>query len=315
MTRLFTLIAILLTHFALGQQVKQLNEKYILKTRQLQDGIRTLEIVALSNSSLYWEVRNKNANRIRPNVEDIDKSLASTIFTPTEGKYFLRNPEQKFWFTIDESGKFTDSAIFENDDFGEKEYWTIFFENGNISAADVKQNPDGNAIRKIEANDTLFITKFYNEKSGKLTEKRVIKKGGNWQNSISTEYDENGNPEYENDGINKTAKSFHENGKQKSFRNSITNESIDYDTLGKKKEHTYPTKENGWCTEYFKNEQITRKVCNTSNHSEKITSYYKNGKLDYYEIEDNIKGEIKKYDKNKKLINSEKAIYIQAAPK
>lgn len=315
MTRILTLIAILLTHFAFGQQVKELNEKYILKTKQLQDGIRTLEILELSNSSLYWEVRDKIGNRIRPNSEDINKSLESTIFTPTEGKYFLNNPDQKFWFTIDKSGRFTDSSIFENDDFGEKEYWTIFFKNGNISAADVKQNREGNSIKKIEANDTLFITKFFSEKNGKLTKKRVIKKGGNWQNSISTEYYEDGKVKSENDGINKIVKYFYENGKQKSFSNSSTNESIDYDTLGRKTEHSYPTKENGWCREYFKNGLITTKDCNNSNHSEKIKHYYKNGKLDYYEIEDNIKGEIKKYDKNKKLISTEKAIYIQTALK
>ncbi len=315
MIRTLTLIAMLFTQFALGQQVKELKDKYILKTRQLQDGVRTLEITELSNSALYWQVRDKIANRIRPNSEDIHKSLDGTFFTPTEGKYFLNNNDQKFWFTIDKNGRFADSAIFESNDFGEKEYWTIFFDKGNISIADVKQSRDGHSIRKIEANDTLFVTKFFKESNGTLTKKRVIKNGGNWQNSILTEYYEDGKIRSENDGVNKIQKNFYENGKQRSFSNSKTNESIYYDQQGRKTEHSYPTKDNGWCREYFQNGLITNKNCNNSDHSQKTNYYYKNGKLDYYEIEDNIKGEIKKYDKNKKLINTEKAIYIQAAPK
>ena len=315
MIRTLTLIAMLFTQFALGQQVKELKDKYILKTRQLQDGVRTLEITELSNSALYWQVRDKIANRIRPNSEDIHKSLDGKFFTPTEGKYFLNNNDQKFWFTIDKNGRFADSAIFESNDFGEKEYWTIFFDKGNISIADVKQSRDGHSIRKIEANDTLFVTKFFKESNGTLTKKRVIKNGGNWQNSILTEYYEDGKIRSENDGVNKIQKNFYENGKQRSFSNSKTNESIYYDQQGRKTEHSYPTKDNGWCREYFQNGLITNKNCNNSDHSQKTNYYYKNGKLDYYEIEDNIKGEIKKYDKNKKLINTEKTIYIQAAPK
>ena len=91
----------LFTPFVLGQQVKELNEKYILKTRQLEDGVRKLEIEELLNSNLYWEVRDQIARRIRPNSEDISKSSETKMFTPGEGKYFLKNKDQKFWFTID----------------------------------------------------------------------------------------------------------------------------------------------------------------------------------------------------------------------
>ncbi|WP_312553846.1 hypothetical protein [Empedobacter brevis] len=315
MIRIFTLIFILFTPFAFGQQVKELKEKYILKTRQLEDGIRKLEIAELLNSHLYWEVRDKIAQRIRPSSEDISKSLESIKFAPPEGTYFLNNKDQKCWFTIDKNGWFTDSAIFENDEAGEKEYWTFFFKNGNIIVADMKQNREGHLIKKIEANDSLFVTTFFNESNGKLHKKRTIKNGGDWQNSVLTEYYDDGSLKLEKDGVNKTEKSFYENGQQKSFDNLRTNERIRYDTKGMKTEHSYPTKENGWCSESFENGVITTKDCNSSDHSQKTKYYYKKGKLDSYEVEDNIKGVIQKYDKNKKLIHTEKAIYIQAAPK
>ena len=315
MIRIFILITMLFTPFVLGQKVKELNERYILKTRPLEDGVRKLEIEELLNSNLYWEVRDQIARRIRPNSEDISKSSETKMFTPGEGKYFLKNKDQKFWFTIDKNGWFTDSAVFENNDFGEKEYWTMLFENGNIVAAEVKRNREGNLIRKIEADNILFTTKFFKESNGKLEKKRVIKNGGNWRNSIATEYYEDGSVKSELDGINKTEKRYYENGKLSTFNNTKTNESIDYDQQGIKKQHSYPTKDNGWCREYFKNGLITSKDCNNSDHSQKSKHFYKNGKLEYYETEDTLNGEIQKYDKNKKLLNTQKAIYIQEASK
>lgn len=313
--KFLTVITILFTHFLVAQQVKELNEKYILKTEQLQDGVRTLEIVELTNSPLYWEVRDKVKRRIRPDTEDINKSLESKKFTPTEGNYFLKNNDQKFRFTIDKNGNFSDRATFENNDFGEMEYWNFAFDNGKISTADLKQTPEGNVIEKIVADDDSFVTTYFSKNTGKMTKKRIIKKGGNWQNSFLTEYYEDGSIKSENDGMKKIRKYFYENGKQRSFENSETNETIDYDKTGLKTEHSYPTKDKGWCREYFENGLITSKKCNSSNHSQKTNYEYKNGKLDSYEIEDGEKGEIKKYDKNKKLISTEKAVYIQAGPR
>lgn len=314
MKKLLTLTALLFTYlFTFGQKETKLCEKYILKTDQLQDGLRTLEIVELVNSSLYWEVWNKIHNRrVRPSQEDISKSLETIKFTPKEGKYFLNNNYQKFWFTIDKNGLFKDTADFENYKEGKTEYWTFRFENGNVTEVNVTLEKDENPFKKIEANDTLFVTKYLNPKNGNMIKKRVIKNDGDWHKSFVTGYYESGNIKSEDDGINNVQKSFYENGKLNSYENTKTHETINYDEQGRKTSHSYPSKENYWCNESYKNGLITNKNC--SNSSQEIQYYYKSGKLDYYEVNDHIKSEMRKYDENNKLISTVKLNYTQTAP-
>jgi len=132
-------------------------------------------------------------------------------------------------------------------------------------------------------------------------------------NSIETKYYENGNIKSESDRINKTNKTFYENGTQKSYNKTNTSETINYDEKGRKTYHSYSTKENGWCEEYFENGLITSKICDSSDHLQQ-TNYYKNGKLDYYEVRDHTKHEMRKYDRNNKLLSTDKMTYPNSLP-
>ncbi|MHC5309986.1 hypothetical protein ACYSNM_07910 [Myroides sp. LJL116] len=309
MKKLLTLSALLFVCvFAFGQEEITLEDKYILQANQLRNGSQSLEILELVNSSLYWVVWDKiNIRGMRPSVEDYRKSLENIKFTPKEGKYYLKNNYQNFWFTIDQDGQFTDTAYFENSEQGQKEIWNLEFENGNVSAVSVTLEGDDNPSTKIEANDERSVIQDFNPKSGSIITQRIIKKGGDWHNSVVSEYYENGNIKVERDGENKSEKMFYENGILRSYTQTITREAIDYDEQGVKTYHSYPFEENSWCREYYSEGLIRKKEC--TNRIQDIEYYYTNGKLDYYEVQDNQEQERRKYDHNNKLISTEKLHY------
>ncbi len=313
MKKIITLIAVFFIQMIAMAQVKELNEKYLLRTRQLSGGVRTLQIDELVNSKLYWEIKEQVSNGIRPSTEDINKGVQTKKFIPKEeGKYFLNNNEQKFWFTIDKNGLYVDSAFFEDNETMQPFYWTFHFENGNITKVIVQHDRNESPIRMIVANDSLFTTTSFNPKTGNMLKKQIIKNGGDWSNSVVIEYYESGVVKREEDRINKIEKSYYENGKLSYYHNSNENveERISYNEKGEKTEHRYLATNKEYCEESYKNGIITEKECRSSGSITK--TYYKNGKLDSYEIESN--GELKIYDRNKKLIKTEKMYYPQAAP-
>lgn len=273
---------------AYGQEVKKLNDSYFLNLEKFEKGSGILEIKA--------------------NPENREKE----IITLEEGTYFLENKNQKFWFKINDKHQFTETAKAQITK-GEKLYILYFtFENGLALEADLKDT-SGHLISHFETKDSVFVVKHFRQ-TGKLAKKIVLRIGRGLSDAVETAYYDNGNIKSENDHVNKTTRLFYENGKAEYFYDSGTEEKIYFNENGQKTEHNYYSKEKEWCTEYFENGTIVSKNCNSADHSQKIQYYYKNGKLDNYEVELFSTGEIKKYDKNNKLLESRKATYPNAMP-
>lgn len=273
---------------AYSQEVKKLNDSYFLDLKKFEKGSGILEI--------------------RENPENRE----TEIITLEEGIYFFENKNQKFWFKINGKHQFTETAKAQITK-GEKLYTLYFtFENGLAIATDLKDT-SGHLISHFETKDSVFVVKHFRQ-TGKLAKKIVLRTGAGLSDAVETVYYENGNIKSENDHINKTTRLFYENGKAEYFYHSGTEEKIYFNENGQKTEHNYYSKDKEWCTEYFENGTIVRKNCNSADQSQKIQYYYQNGKLDYYEVELFSTGEIKKYDKNNKLLESRKAIYPNVAP-
>jgi hypothetical protein len=310
--KLLIITAIFFTvNFTFAQNVKELNEKYYLDLDKFEEGFDVLELREYINIEMKKNVEKafqKESYNFYTN-EYQKTAFESKIFEPNEGSYLLVNTYQKFQFNIDEKGQFTGIANFERIKRENTTYWTFNFINGKVKEVEIKKNPFNKPITKIKVNDSLLIFNYFDEMNQRLKGKKVMKIGGGFYNSVVTEYYDNGNIEFEEDRIKKINVRFYENGKKKSYYNSSNKESIDYDERGRKTEHSYPTKDNGWCSDYFENGHITKSNCNNANFSKKTEYYYKKGKLNHYEISEN--GEIRKFNKNNKLISKKKEIYIQ----
>jgi len=273
---------------AYGQEVKKLNDSYFLDLEKFEKGSGILEIKA------------------NPEHRETE------IITLEQGTYFLENKNQKFWFKINEKHQFTETAKAQITK-GEKLYTLYFtFENGLAFEADLKDT-SGHLISHFETKDSVFVVKHF-RRTGKLAKKIVLRTGRGLSDAVETAYYENGNTKSENDHINKTTRLFYENGKAEYFYHSGTEEKIYFNDNGQKTEHSYYSRDKEWCTEYFENGTIVSKNCNSADHSQKLKYYYANGKLAYYEVELLSTGEIKKYNKNNKLLESRRAIYPNAVP-
>ncbi|PUV25007.1 hypothetical protein [Sphingobacterium athyrii] len=281
-------ILIFLGITAYCQEVRKLDDSYFLDLEKFEKGFGILEIKA--------------------NPENREKE----ILTLKEGTYFLQNKNQKFWFKINGKHQFTETAKAQITK-GEKLYTLYFtFENGLAIATDLKDT-SGNLISHFETKDSVFVVKHFRQ-TGKLAKKIVLRTGVGLSDAVETAYYENGNIKSENDHINKTTRLFYENGKAEYFYHSGSEEKIYFNKNGQKTAHSYYSKDKEWCTEYFENGTIVSKNCNSADHSQKIQYCYKNGKLDYYEVELLSTGEIKKYDKNNKLLGSRKGMYPNTVP-
>lgn len=273
---------------AYGQDVKKLDDSYFLDLEKFEKGFGILEI--------------------KVNAENLEKE----VVTLEKGAYFLENRNQKFCFTINEKHEFTETAKAQITK-GKKLYTLYFtFENGQAIETDLKDT-SGHLISRFETKDSAFVVKHF-RRTGKLDKKIVLKIGGGISDAVETTYYENGNVKSENDHINKTTRLFYENGKAEYFYHSGTEEKIYFNENGQKTTHSYQSKDKAWCTEHFENGTIVSKNCNSADHSRKVQYYYKNGQLDYYEVELFSTGEIKKYDNNDKLVESRKATYPNVAP-
>lgn len=92
------------------------------------------------------------------------------------------------------------------------------------------------------------------------------------------------------------------------YDNNKTKEIIWYTPLGKKREHKFVLGDLDCVSSFNKDGIIERKECSNWGKGIRTVYYYKNGKLDFYEEEKH--GDVKKYDKNGKLMKTEKAGYL-----
>lgn len=267
-------LLILSSTFSFSQEVKELKEKYCIEINLEGNGL--IEIYEYSNTDLY------------------EKKL----FRPEQGNYFLSSDfcDQKFWFSIDENGKFAGVGK------AEMKYseYTFQFQDGIAIKTEVRNSSDI-LVRSYEIIDTIFITKNYSDK-GDLYNTSI------WNNKSQTSiksihYYKNGNVSLEYNNVDNTKKTFYENGNLKTYENRNNKEQIDYDEQGRKL-ISYKKSATESCKEWLENEVLSRQYCYNSELKKVIDNFYKNGKLDYYIIKEN--GEIKTYNKKNKLISIEK---------
>jgi len=275
MTKLFAISLLFLTYtFSFSQEVKELKVKYYIEINLEGKGL--IEIYEYNN------------------IETFERKL----FKPKQGTYFLRNDNhnQKFWFTINKNRKF--------DGIGKAEIWnkeyTFHFQDGIAIKTEVRNN-NAILVRSYEISDTIFITKHFSDK-GNLYNTTI------WNNRRqipikSIHYYENRNVSQEYNNVEKTRKTFYENGMLKTYQNEKSKEQIEYDEQGRKLT-SYEKSPSESCTEWLENELLSRQHCYNSNLKRVTDQYYKNGKLNYYIIIEN--GEIKKYNEKNKLISTEK---------
>ena len=299
--------------FAFGQKVIELNSKYFLDSNKFDNGKSDIiEIIEYVNYDMYLKHKEARKNNKRLSIADENKAFETKLFHPEKGNYFLNNEEhnQKLRFSIDEKGQFTGTSQGEIQDYDSKiNYYTFHFKNGKTVATEVKDSA-GKLIKNYEINDSILITKGYNQNE-KLNYKTIFKKNKSYPNSIVIDYYENGNIKSENDYISDTNKTFNENGLPQSYKNYKTKEEIKYDDFGKKLTRSYHT-EKERCFEYFKSGIITQRSCANKDNTKDVEQSFKDGKLDYYHITE--KGERKKYDKNNRLIKTEEAVSLITVP-
>lgn len=177
-----------------------------------------------------------------------------------------------------------------------------------MATTEVKDELD-QVVKTYEINDSILTTKGY--KNNKLEFETTLKKNKTYPNTIVINYYENGKVKSEEDYINDVSKTYNEKGLPQSYKNYKTDEEIGYDELGKKLMRSYKTEEEQ-CYEYYKKGIISQRTCRNKNNTKDVEYSFKNGQLDYYFVTEN--NELKKYDRNHKLIKIEKvtrnSIYV-----
>lgn len=313
MKRLFTFLTLLLIHtFSFGQKTVELSKKYFLDFNNLEHfdkGTDVLELKERVNYELFLKVK-EDYNRFKhPSEEEKRIAYETKTFKGEKGEYILNNEYQQFHFNVNEIGLISGIANLIQTENGYTYFWKFNFDTGRLKYAELKKELSGKPIRKVEINDSLFVMQFFDINTGNFTGKRIIRNVKDYNNSIEILYDENENIRREEDRLQKIRKTFYKNGKPESYQNLLTEESIKYDDMGRKTQHSYPTKDKKWCNEYYENGLIINKNCRNSDDSQRTQYYYKNGKLEKYEVVDYAKDETRKYDKNNKLVSTEKNIY------
>lgn len=313
MKKLFTFLTLLLINiFSFGQETKELSKKHFLDFNNLEHfdkGTDILEVKERVNYELYLKVE-QDYNRFKhPSEEEKKKAYETNPFKGEKGEYFLNNEYQQFHFSVNEIGLISGNANLVQSENGYTYFWEFSFDAGKLKYAELKKELSGNPIRKVEINDSLFVMQFFDINNGNFSGKRIIRNVKDYDNSIEILYDENENIRREENRLQKIRKTFYKNGKPESYHNLLTEESIKYDDMGRKTQHFYPTKDKNWCNEYYENGLIINKNCRNSDDSQQTRYHYKNGKLEKYEIVDYIKDETRKYDKNNKLVSTEKNTY------
>lgn len=228
-----------------------------------------------------------------------------------KGSYILKSDNEQLEFDINENGQ-----LYGTGDYVKKgkAFSHFIFKDGKVIEVNTTDNA-GNPLIMITINDTLFLKKTFNTKTGKLDEQYEIRNGGGAEQSINTTYYENGNINTDRNKITKSYTQNYQDGTTEFFENLETGETIYYDELGNKTSHHYRSEDNGFCEDIYESKDvITQKKCRSPDRKIETNYYYENEKLTRYEILDHNIGEMKTYDKNKKLISTEKIGYIQMAP-
>lgn len=297
---------LLLSNILFSQEYSHLNDECFVDFRKLENG--KIEIKKYLNPELnkrwltaqkeYKENQNSDAYEfIKNNYDEAHKSENIDL---TEGQYLLNNSYEKFGFEIDENKQFTKIAKYQIKENGELS--DIKFQNGKVISFETVSLFD-EPLKKITINDSLFIEIIY--KNGKIFRKNLtnIVLGGGQSNQVRIHYYSNGNIELEQNNIENTFKTFHENGEPELYRDYTNHEEIEYDNEGQKTKHSYIS-ENEKCMEIFEKGIIQLKECDSSDKLKTYSYHYKLGKLEYYEVLDRTKDEIRIYDKNDKLIKT-----------
>ena len=302
-------IFIIISNITFAQEYKTLDSIYFVDFGNINKGeIQIRKYLNFELNKKWWLTqknyklyqKDEDLEFINKNGNDAHKSEKINL---SKGFYLLNNSFQKFGFEIDDKNQFVGNAKYETKE--EVKLSTINFKEGKVILFETVNMFD-EPIKKITINDSLFTEISY--KKGQIDRKNIenIKLGGGQLNEIRIHYFENGNIELEQNNIDNTFKTFYENGKPKLYKNGNTQEKIEYDIEGKKTEHTYVT-DNKKCSEFFKNGIIQSKDCDILDKSMTYFYHYINGKLNNYEILDRTKDQIRKYDKNNKLIKTNEA--------
>lgn len=317
MKKLLFLIFIFNASMIFAQDYTELGDDYFVDYTNIENA--NIYIRKYSNPELskrWWEAQKRYA--ADNNKEDlafvgknIKEASKSEIVKFKKGEYLVNNSFEKFGFVIDNSGNITGIAK----RLVKKDYaiTDFMFENGNLVSA-VTNNIEEKPIKKITITDDWFTEESYKDgelaRNRKVNRKRSAKEG----NEITTYFFSNGKVEYEQNSIDKTFKTFYENGNPKLHRNDAKYEETEYAESGKKIKYSYDI-DGKRCFEEYENGIIARKNCDSS---DKLTSYfyhYNNGKLQDYEILDRNTDKIKKYDKNNKLLKVSEAGKLPMMPK
>ena len=302
-------IFIIISNITFAQEYKTLDSIYFVDFGNINKGeIQIRKYLNFELNKKWWLTqknyklyqKNEDLEFINKNGNDAHKSEKINL---SKGFYLLNNSFQKFGFEIDDKNQFVGNAKYETKE--EVKLSTINFKEGKVILFETVNMFD-EPIKKITINDSLFTEISY--KKGQIDRKNIenIKLGGGQLNEIRIHYFENGNIELEQNNIDKTFKTFYATGKPMLYKNGNTQEKIEYDIAGKKTEHTYVT-DNKKCSEFFKNGIIQSKDCDILDKSMTYFYHYINGKLNNYEILDRTKDQIRKYDKNNKLIKTNEA--------
>lgn len=315
MNYLFTFLALVFINLlALGQKTKELNKEYFLDFKNLEhfdNGTDVLELKERVNYELFLKVKEGYNRFIHPSEEEKKKANETKPFQGEKGEYTLNNEYQKFNFSINENGLISGSASLVQIEDEYTYFWNFNFDSGKIKYAELKTETSGNPIRKVEISDSLFVMQYFDIKNGDFAGKRIIKNVKKYDHWIDTRYNNKGIIIWEENKLQMTKKTFYDDGKPQTYINLKTEESIEYDDIGKKIKHSYPTKDKKWCIENYEDGLIIEKRCRTSDNSQQTKYHYKNGQLVNYEIDDFIKDEIRTYDKNNKLLSTRKNSYKQ----
>lgn len=303
MKKLLLVLFFLSQIFSFGQQIKELNSQYFLNLVKFENGSGVLEILEYAHYDLHQKFKEARKNNKRLSVEEESKAFETKVFKPEEAKYFLNNEEenQKFWFSINNKGEFVGTGEAKIHDYNSKlNHYTFRFQNGKLAVTEVKDDL-GKVIKTFEINDSILITKGY--KDNKIEFENILKKNKKYPNTIAINYYENGKVKSEDDYINDVTKTYNEKGLPQSYKNHKTDEEIAYDEFGKKLTHSYKT-EKELCYEFYKKGIITQRTCKNKDNTKDVEYSFKDGQLDYYFVTEN--NELKKYDRNHKLIKTEK---------
>lgn len=285
------------------QQYITLDQSYFFDIDDVYCGAEIV-IQRLVNYDLYQKLHSEECKNLSQQelCDNYEKAIETEHVTLEPGLYIIDNSFFNGQFCIGDSGLLKGMCQLKSKN--NNSLFELEFVNGIAVKGCITE--EGEVSSKFSLEGTLFTVNLFEE--GQLVRKQVIDFGLNCEeNSIFYTYYSDEVVESIEDNINQVHKEYYPNGKIQKVKDLANERTQFFNNKGILTEEFYS--ENGYrCSLTYVEGVITDKTC--IGEEDEYFYFYKDGKLDFYEVSDKATDTTSVYKSNGELVQQDSLIQL-----